>query len=74
MDVTKKTEIIEQFLADMASPKSVRTDSGEVEQHDLLARKKAIEWGFAMSDEIEAEAAGRRRGIVVGQIRNIDHM
>ena len=73
MDV-KKSEIFEQFLTNLKSPKSVRTDSGEVEQHNLLELKKATEWSLSMLDDLEAEAAGRRRGIIVGQIRNIDHM
>lgn len=73
MDVTRKREIIEQFVGDLNSPRSVRTDSGEVEQHDLAARRKAIDWALEKMDELDAEESGRKRGLIVGQIRNVDH-
>lgn len=67
-----KRELVETVIGDITSPKSVRTDSGEVEQHDIEKQRKAVEWALGRLEDLEAEEAGRKRGIILGQIRNVD--
>lgn len=74
MSTETKRELIEKVIGDITSPKSVRTDSGEVEQHDIEKQRKAVEWAISKLDDLEAEEAGKKRGIILGQIRNVDHM
>lgn len=74
MSTETKRELIEKVIGDITSPKSVRTDSGEVEQHDIEKQRKAVEWAISRLDDLEAEEAGNKRGIILGQIRNVDHM
>lgn len=71
MNATQKREIVEQIVSDLSTPKSVRTDSGEVEQHDILAKKKVAEWAMQELEAIDLEENGKR-GIILGQIRNVD--
>lgn len=73
MSTEIKRELIEKVIGDITSPKSVRTDSGEVEQHDLVAKKKVVDWALEKLADLEAEEHGRRRGLAIGQIRNVDH-
>ena len=73
MSTEVKRELIEKVIGDITSPKSVRTDSGEVEQHDIEKQRKAVEWAISRLDDLEAEEAGKKRGIILGQIRNVDH-
>lgn len=68
-----KKELVETVIGDITSPKSVRTDSGEVEQHDIEKQRKAVEWAISKLDDLEMEEAGKRRGIILGEIRNVDH-
>ncbi len=69
-----RRELIETVIGDLSAPKSVRTDSGEVEQHDLVAKKKVVDWALEKLDDLDAEENGKRRGIIIGQIRNVDSM
>ena len=47
MSTEIKRELIEKVIGDITSPKSVRTDSGEVEQHDIEKQRKAVEWALS---------------------------
>jgi hypothetical protein len=68
-----KKELVETVIGDITSPKSVRTDSGEVEQHDIEKQRKAVEWAISKLDDLDAAENGKPRGIILGQIRNVDH-